>query len=90
MNNQAVIRGIAARLNLTTAEVKNALEVFVDVLTEGLTDDGKVTVNGLGTLEVKARKARKARNPKTGETVDVAAKNVVKFRTKPELQKAIQ
>lgn len=90
MNNQSVIRGIAARLNLTTAEAKNALEVFVDVLTEGLTDDGKVTVNGLGTLEVKARKARKARNPKTGETVDVAAKNVVKFRTKPELQKAIQ
>lgn len=90
MNNAELIRGLAARLNLTHAEAKYNIEALVDVITGGLVDDGKVTINGLATLSVAGRKARKARNPKTGGTVDVPAKNVVKLKAKDELLKAIQ
>jgi len=90
VNNAEVIKGLASRLNLTHAESKATIQALIDVVTEGLTEQGKVTINGLGTLEVVERKARVGRNPKTGGTVDVPAKNVVRVKGKENLLQAIQ
>jgi DNA-binding protein HU-beta len=49
----------------------------------------KFTLPGLGKLELKNRKARKGRNPKTGEEIDIPAKRVVKFRVAKAAKDAI-
>jgi DNA-binding protein HU-beta len=66
------------------------LDSFITSVTKALKKkDGKVTLVGFGTFSKVRRKARKGRNPQTGEAIKIKAKNVVKFRAGKKLQESV-
>jgi DNA-binding protein HU-beta len=80
---------ITMKYDLKKGVAADLVDSIVDAIIERVKSGEKLLISGLGTLSLKAKPARKARNPKTGETVDVAAKTVVKFTTAKALKQAI-
>lgn len=71
---------LSDKTGLSKKEVSTLWEVLVDVVYKHTKDDGEVTLPGLGKLQKKHRAARQGRNPATGETIQIPAKTVLKFR----------
>ena len=67
--------------HLTLKEVERIVTTLFDKISEALESDGRVELRGFGTFSVKHRQARKGRNPRTGEDVDVAEKGIPFFKT---------
>ena len=75
---------------ITKAAAGTALASFIDGVTKALKKkDGKLTLVGFGTFSKSHRKARKGRNPQTGETIKIKASNVVKFKAGKKLKGAV-
>jgi len=89
MNKKDLIDFVAEEMGVTKKESKMAVDVVIDGLTAGLLADGKVTLVGFGVFEVVKRNARTARNPQTGEAVEVPEKFVPKFRASNTLKAAV-
>ena len=89
MNKTELITAVAAAANVTKKEAETVLKAFTDVVTEELKNDGKVQLVGFGTFEVGERAAREGRNPKTGETMTIAASKAPKFKAGKALKDAI-
>lgn len=89
MNKGDLINKIADSANLSKAQATDALNAVLDGVTESLKDGDKVTLIGFGTFSLSHRKARSGRNPQTGETIQIAAKNVVKFKPGKEITEAV-
>ena len=88
MNKSELIDAMAADAGITKAAAKLALESFlgnVGTLNKG----GRVSLVGFGSWSVSKRAARDGRNPQTGKTIKIAAKNVVKFKAGAELEGAV-
>jgi len=66
------------------------METIIESITKTLKQGEEVSIAGLGTFSVKRREARQARNPHTGETVDVPAMNVPKFKPAKGLKDAVK
>ena len=86
MNKNELSAAIAAKAGLTRKDAEAALCAMSDIIAESLKNGEKVQIVGFGAFEVKERPARKARNPKTGEKVDVPAKYVPHFKPGKELR----
>jgi DNA-binding protein HU-beta len=80
MNKKDLKDFVASEANITKKDAGIAIDTVLEGIMSGIEEDGKVTLVGFGTFTVAARKARKARNPQTGESIDVPAKTVPKFR----------
>jgi len=80
MNKSDLIDAIAADAGITKAAAKAALESLTANITSTLKKGGKVALVGWGTWSVSNRAARTGRNPQTGKSIKIAAKNVVKFK----------
>ena len=81
MNKAEFIDAIAAKSGMTKVDTKKALDAIIEVSkAEMKKKDGKVALVGFGTLYTAKRPARKGHNPRTGETIKIAAKKVVKFK----------
>lgn len=90
MNKAELIDKIATDAGLSKVEAKRALDAFVEATTEELKkEDGRVSLVGFGSFTVAKRAARTGRNPKNGDTIQIAAKNVVRFKTGSDLADAI-
>ena len=70
---------IAQKTNLRQRDVKQVFQMTLDHIIDSLATEGRIELRNFGVFQVKERKARMARNPKTGEPVPVPAKRVVKF-----------
>lgn len=79
MNKQDVVEKVR-ELGLTKDQATKAVDTVLDTVTEALKAGENVQFTGFGQFVVIDKEARTARNPKTGETVEVPAKKVVKFR----------
>ena len=78
------------RAGMTKIAAGAALASFIDGVVKSLKKkDGKVTLVGFGTFSKIRRKARKGRNPQTGETIKIKASNAVKFKAGKKLKDAI-
>lgn len=91
LNKPEIVEAIAQRIEGTKSDGDRLFEaVFGEhgVLSESLKSGDTVRVSGLGIFSTKLRKARKARNPKTGASVTVSAKTVPVFRFSPSFKKA--
>jgi DNA-binding protein HU-beta len=86
MNKSELIDAIAADAGITKAAAKLALESFLGNVGGTLKKGGRV---GFGSWSVSKRAARDGRNPQTGKTIKIAAKNVVKFKAGAELDGAV-
>ncbi len=85
MNKSELIEAIAASADLPKAAAGRALDATVEAITNALKEEEQVVLVGFGTFSVSERAARKGRNPQTGKEIDIAAKNVVKFKAGSEL-----
>ena len=87
------LKHIAAELaeghDLTKKAAEGVLDVFVALITRQLVNGDKIRLSGLGILQVRDRPARTARNPRTGESVAVAASKKIAFRPAKELKNAV-
>lgn len=80
MNKTELVAAIADEAGLSKKDAEKALKAFTDVVTEELKKGEKVQLVGFGTFEVSERAAREGRNPKTGETMPIAASKSPKFK----------
>ena len=80
MNKATLIAKIAEQTDLNRKQAENALNAFIDVVTEALKEGDKVQMMGFGTFEVKERAARTGRKPSTGETIEIPAKKIPGFK----------
>ena len=90
MNKSELVDAMAEGANLSKADAKRALESFLDVTGKALNSKDKVALVGFGTFSVSERAARKGRNPQTGKEINIAAKNVVKFKAGSELSNRVK
>ncbi len=81
MTKKDMARNIAEDMGLTVNVVKEAIQMLFDSITETLVEEGRIELRNFGVFEVKKRKARQARNPRTGETVMVPERCVVRFKS---------
>lgn len=85
MNKGDLISKIAENAKLTKAQASDALNAVLDSIEGALKSGDKVTLIGFGTFSVSKREARTGRNPQSGESIQIDAKNVVKFKPGKEL-----
>lgn len=90
MNKSELIDAIAAESGLTKIDSKKALEAFVNVTGESLKKGDKIALVGFGSFSVSSKPARTGRNPRTGATIEIEAKKVVKFKAGAELNKSVE
>jgi DNA-binding protein HU-beta len=90
MTKGDIVAKMAKDAGISKAAAGTALNSFVDTVTKALKKkDGKVTLVGFGTFAKVRRKARKGRNPQTGETIKIKASNTVRFKPGKALKDAI-
>ncbi|HIB48240.1 MAG TPA: HU family DNA-binding protein [Flavobacteriaceae bacterium] len=89
MNKSDLIDGMAADAGITKAAAKKALESFLGNVEKSLKKGNRVSLVGFGSWSVSRRAAREGRNPQTGKTIKIAAKNVVKFKAGSDLSSAV-
>lgn len=89
MNKSELVDEMANEANLTKADAKRALDAFINATSKALKKDDKIALVGFGTFSISKRSARKGRNPQTGKEINIAAKNVVKFKAGSELSGSV-
>ena len=80
MNKSEMVAALAEKAALSKKDAEKVLGAFVDVINESLVKGDKVQLIGFGTFDVKDRPARKARNPRTGEEIKIAASKAPVFK----------
>ncbi|WP_045407371.1 HU family DNA-binding protein [Vibrio jasicida] len=88
MNKTELVAHIAEAADLSKADATRALDAMMESITEALKDGDEVTLIGFGTFKVNARAAREGRNPRTGETINIAASKVPAFKAGKALKDA--
>lgn len=89
MNKTQLIEAIAASSGLTPKDAARALDGFTNAVTNSLKAGDSVALIGFGTFSVKERAARKGRNPKTGQEIEIAASKVPDFKAGKGLKDAV-
>ncbi len=90
MKKEDLVKNISKKTGLSQRKVLEVVNSFISALREGIEKDGKVILVGFGTFEVKTRKARKGRNPRTGKPIDIPARKYVKFRPGKALREKVE
>lgn len=89
MNKQQLVKAMATEASITQDEATTALNGLLAAITKAMAEGQEVKLVGFGTFSVAARKERTGRNPKTGEAVEIPAKNIAKFKAGKDLQEAV-
>jgi len=89
MNKTEFIDAVSASADMSKASVTKTLEAMIDVVADTLKGGDQVTIVGFGTFLVRRREAREGRNPRTGETMQIAASNVPAFKAGKALKDAV-
>jgi integration host factor subunit beta len=91
VTKKEIVKDIADLLGLTQLKTKEIVQLTFDAIIETLVSnpDHRIELRNFGVFEVKQRAARKARNPRTGERVDVPPKNVVTFKPGKRMEEMV-
>ena len=90
MNKIDLIAAVASRAGLSKADAAKAVDGITSSITAALQRGTEVRLVGFGTFSVRHRKATTGRNPRTGERIQIAAKNVPKFKSGKALKAAVK
>lgn len=90
MNKAGIVDAVHAVLGGTKVQAEQAVEAMLNGIIGSLKKGEEVSIAGLGIFSVKQRAAREARNPRTGEAIQVPAMNVPKFRAAKALKDAVK
>ena len=80
MNKTELIAAVAEKAEISKKDAEKAVKAFTDAVAEELAKGGKVQLVGFRNFEVSERPAREGRNPRTGETMTIAASKTPKFK----------
>ena len=89
MNKTDLINSMAENAGITKAAAKKALDGLLIDIEGALQKGNRVSLVGFGSWSVSRRAAREGRNPQTGKTIQIAAKNVVKFKPGADLSDTV-
>ena len=89
MNKAELIDAMASESGLSKADAKKALDGFINATTSALKSGDRISLIGFGSFSISERAARTGRNPQTGKEIQIAAKNVVKFKAGSELASSV-
>jgi DNA-binding protein HU-beta len=89
-NKADIVSKVQQTLGSTKADAERAVETMISEITMYLKKGDEVSVAGLGIFATKARPAREGRNPRTGETIRIAATRTPKFRPAKALKDAVK
>lgn len=89
MKKVELVEAVAKSAGLTKAAAGKAVDATFEAITKALKKGEKVPVVGFGTFGVSKRAAREGRNPRTGETVHIAARNAVTFKAGSALKDSV-
>ncbi len=86
MTKAEIVEEIYSKLGLTKKDIARVIDLFFEIVKDGLKRGEHIELRGFGTFEVRTREERTARNPKTGEAVKVPKRKVPYFRPGKELK----
>lgn len=89
MKKIELVEAVAEEAGLTKADATRAIDATFKAITDALVNGDRVPLVGFGTFAVSKRAAREGRNPRTGETVKIAARNAVTFKAGSALKDAV-
>ncbi|MBF0192784.1 MAG: integration host factor subunit beta [Magnetococcales bacterium] len=89
MTKSELIKNLASRMDLPPKEAEVAVNTVLEALRNSLSRGDRVELRGFGSLGIKHHRAREGRNPKTGVSVQVAAKRLVFFKAGKELRERV-
>lgn len=90
MTKKEIVKTISEEMQLTQLKTKEIVQKTFDAIVETLVTERRIELRNFGVFEVKKRAARKARNPRTGERVDVDEKYVVTFKPGKEMEERVR
>ncbi|MBP2691208.1 MAG: HU family DNA-binding protein [Muribaculaceae bacterium] len=90
MNKTELVNAIAAQANLTKVDAKAALDATIAAIANALAKGDKVALIGFGTFSVAEKSARTGINPRTKQTITIAARKAVKFKAGAELNDKVK
>src|SRR5437870_3963436 len=90
VTKKEIVKQISERIGLTQLKTKEIVQLTFDAIVDTLIEDGRIELRNFGVFQVKRRKERKARNPRTGDRVDVPPKNVVTFKPGKEMEERVR
>lgn len=90
MTKAELADSVAAGAGISKAAAAKAIDFVISGITKALKKGSKVTLVGFGTFSVSKRKARKGRNPRTGEEIKIPASKIPKFSSGKALKQAIK
>lgn len=90
MTKAELVEKIAKVAEISNAAAGKAINAFIDEIKKSLKKGNKVTLVGFGTFSVAKRKARKGRNPRTGEVITIKAAKVPKFTSGKAFKDAVK
>ena len=80
MTKAELVEAVASKVDLPRAVAERAVNTMLEEVIEALKQGDKVNISGFGTFSVSTRRARTGRNPKTGESIEISASRVAKFK----------
>ena len=89
MNKTELVAGVAEKAGLTKKDAEKAVNALFESVQQELIAGGKVQMIGFGTFEVKERAARKGRNPRTGQDIEIPAPKHPVFKAGKALKDAV-
>ena len=89
MNKKELVAAVAGECEVSKEDAEKVIEAVTSVITDALKNGDKVQLVGFGTFEVAERAAREGRNPKSGETMYIAASKTPKFKAAKVLKDAV-
>lgn len=90
MTKKEIVKTISESIGMTQLKTKEIVQKTFDAIVETLVEERRIELRNFGVFEVKERAARKARNPRTGQRVDVPEKFVVTFKPGKEMEEKVR
>ncbi len=90
MNKADIINKVHESLGGTRVDAERAIETAISCIVDTLKDGNEVSIAGLGIFSAKMRNARTGRNPRTGESIEIPAMRIPKFRAAKALKDAVK
>jgi integration host factor subunit beta len=90
VTKKEIVKTISDEIGMTQLKTKEIVQKTFDAIVETLVQEGRIELRNFGVFEVKRRAARKARNPRTGQRVDVPEKFVVTFKPGKEMEEKVR
>jgi nucleoid DNA-binding protein len=90
VTKKEIVKTISEKLGLTQLTTRDIVQKTFDAIVETLVEEGRIELRNFGVFEVRRRKARKARNPRTGGAVQVPEKLTVSFKPGKEMEDRVR